>query len=345
MYPRPRTMNPIALALIGLVVCVALFSSMPSSKPFLSNWVPPGVANSISQPGALAGALTAQVTVEAGTTALERYNQASQLHESVGDGLVRYYTRSLPNGGTLAYFVVMLDDQVHLEVINADGATPSSDETGNTIWADRQQHLATVEEMVQAPYSQRNGMQLLGAMAFGFHGGERTSNEGTVVINGTVHRINPWRATLCIQGHYAKIGLFDAEQVEGCDQAIGAGPVILWNGKVANTDVQAETDAFVPFNPLNEDFAQLDWRKKIYNGTYPKTVVGIGAREDGRSYLVMAVSNGVTGVELASQLRAMGCFSALGGDDDTSTQAIWRGNRVFGHTVREVPDAIGIYIR
>jgi hypothetical protein len=133
--------------------------------------------------------------------------------------------------------------------------------------------------------------------------------------------------------------------VQGCDQAIGAGPVILWNGKVANTDVQAETDAFVPFNPLNEDFVQLDWRKKIYNGTYPKTVVGIGAREDGRSYLVMAVSNGVTGVELASQLRAMGCFSALGGDDDTSTQAIWRGNRVFGHTVREVPDAIGIYIR
>jgi hypothetical protein len=41
----------------------------------------------------------------------------------------------------------------------------------------------------------------------------------------------------------------------------------------------------------------------------------------------------------------MGCTTALGGDDDTSTQATWRGQPLWSNQPREVPDAIGVYIR
>ncbi len=74
-------------------------------------------------------------------------------------------------------------------------------------------------------------------------------------------------------------------------------------------------------------------------------MVGVGTREDGRSYLVMLVSYGISGVDLAEQLRAMGCTAALGGDDDTSTQAVWRGQRIRQGNVREVPDALGVFVR
>jgi hypothetical protein len=120
--------------------------------------------------------------------------------------------------------------------------------------------------------------------------------------------------------------------------------VILWNGKIANPDVAAETDEFLPFNPLGEDFVQIDWRRKIYTGLYPKTAVCVGQR-DGGPFLVMAVSYGLGGVEQAGQLKAMGCAAALGGDDDTSTQAVWRGAPVRGGAAREVPDALAIYVR
>jgi hypothetical protein len=39
----------------------------------------------------------------------------------------------------------------------------------------------------------------------------------------------------------------------------------------------------------------------------------------------------------------MGCTDALGGDDDTSTQAVWRGQPTQPRAVRPVPDAIGVW--
>jgi hypothetical protein len=51
----------------------------------------------------------------------------------------------------------------------------------------------------------------------------------------------------------------------------------------------------------------------------------------------------MNGVELARQLKAMGCTDALGGDDDTSTQAVWRGQPTQPRAVRPVPDAIGVW--
>ncbi|MFL5804723.1 MAG: phosphodiester glycosidase family protein [Roseiflexaceae bacterium] len=342
MLPRPSARHPLALTLLVLLICglMAALTFQPA-RPFLSNWLAPGQSTTNDAP--IAGSFTPQATT--GVAALERYNQGSSLQEDVADGRVRFFRRDLPGGGAIAYFVVMLDEQVHIEVVNADGAIPGSDASGDTIWTDGEKHLATVEEIARAPYAARDGMQLLGAMAFGFHGTVRTADEGTVVINGRVHRVNPGRAALCISGARARIGLFDAQQARACEQAIGAGPVILWQGKIANPDVGAATDAFVPFNPLGEDFVLLDWRKKIYTGQYPKSVVGVGAREDGRSYLVLLVSYGVTGVELTAQLKAMGCTEALGGDDDTSTQAVWRGAPIRRSAVQEVPDALAVYTR
>jgi hypothetical protein len=315
-----------------------------SARPFLSRWNG-GVAalQAVAEQQNVQSTLVLQATPD--PSALENYNQGSVLQDSDPSGRVRFYRRNVA-GGSIAYFVVTLDQQVHLEVINADGATPGSDATGDTIWLDGQKHLATVAQMAQAPYAARDGMNLLGAMAFGFHGDVRTSDEGSVVVNGKLLRANPGRAALCITGDsQASIGLFDVGALGECDQAIGGGPVILWKGKIANPAVSAESDRYLPFNPLGEDFVQLDWRKKVYSGTYPKTVIGVGAHADGRAYLIMLISNGVGGLDLAEQLKALGCTDALGGDDDSSTQAVWRGAPVQSHSPRTVPDALGVYLR
>ena len=336
--------------LLGLLAASAfmLFVWPPQSgSPFISRWsggvaAQAGTTAADAQPNA-ANALVIQATPD--PSALENYNQGSLLQDADPSGRVRFYHRDVA-GGSIAYFVLTLDPQVHLEVINADGATPGSDASGDTIWTDGQKHLTTVAQMAQAPYAARAGMRLLGAMAFGFHGDARTSDEGTVVINGTLLRANPGRAALCLTGDgQAKIGLFDTTKLSECEQAIGGGPVILWNGKIANPAVGAETDKYLPFNPLGEDFVQLDWRKTVYNGGYPKSVIGVGSHADGRTYLVMLISNGVSGLDLAEQLRALGCTDALGGDDDSSTQAVWRGTPVQSHSPRTVPDALAVYLR
>jgi Phosphodiester glycosidase len=336
--------------LLGLLAASALMLYVwppQSGRPFLSRWSGGVAVQSVAttadaQPNA-ASALVMQATPD--PSALESYNQGSLLQDADPSGRVRFYRRDVA-GGSIAYFVVTLDQQVHLEVINADGATPGSDASGNTIWLDRQKHLATVAQMAQAPYAERDGMRLLGAMAFGFHGAERTSDEGSVVINGRVLRANPGRAALCVtSAGQAMIGLFDANALGACAQAIGGGPVILWRGKIANPAVGAQTDRYLPFNPLGEDFVQLEWRKKIYSGSYPKTVIGTGTHADGRAYLVMLISKGVGGLDLAEQLKALGCTDALGGDDDSSTQAVWRGAPVQSHNPRAVPDALGVYLR
>jgi hypothetical protein len=342
----------LSVVLSALFVTV-LFVLFPARQiPVFSNWSGPATISASAMPQPEAEGQPADTSPQGAKTnsslpgdALDRYNPGSALQDADSSGAVSFYRRELPGGGTLAYFVAMLDEHVHFEVVNADGATPGSDAAGDTIWADGQRHLATVAEMVSAGYAARDGMELLGAMAFGFHGDARTSDEGTVVINGQILRVNAGRGTLCItkDGH-ARIGLFDRNQLAECQQAAGAGPVILWNGKIANPAVSDETEQFVPYNPLGEDFVQLDWRRKIYSGLYPKTAVGVGER-DGRSYLVMIVSYGVSGVDLAAHLRDMGCTAALGGDDDTSTQAVWRGSPVRNGALREVPDALALYVR
>lgn len=275
---------------------------------------------------------------------LNAFNAGSALQESVAGGLVEYYRRPV-GGGEILYAVAHLNERIHIEVLNAHNAVPTSDATGDTMWADGGQHLAPVVEIANAPYAVREGKELLWAMAFGFHGAVRTSNEGSVVINGTIHRVNAGRGALCVRSDgTARIGRFNHEQLASCWQAVGGGPVILWDGKIANPDVAAPTDVFLPFNPLGEDFVQLDWRITVYRGSYPKTAVCVGDRPDGRSFLVLANSGGVGGVEFAGALRDMGCHSALGGDDDTSTQAVWRGQPLWSRAQRPVPDAIAVYV-
>jgi hypothetical protein len=344
--PQPLRNFAWLLGLLAAGAVMLLVWPPQSGRAFISRWsggvAAPPVAAAGAQPIA-APAIVIQATPD--PSAIESYNQGSVLQDADPSGRVRFYRRDVA-GGSIAYFVVMLDQQVHLEVINADGATPGSDASGDTVWTDGQKHLTTVAQMAQAPYAARAGMTLLGAIAFGFHGDARTSDEGTVVINGKLLRANPGRAALCLTSDgKAKIGLFDMSALGECEQAIGGGPVILWRGKIANPAVGAETDSYLPFNPLGEDFVQLDWRKQVYSGRYPKTIIGVGAHPDGRPYLVMLISDGVGGLDLAEQLKALGCTDALGGDDDSSTQAVWRGAPVQSHSPRTVPDALGVYLR
>jgi hypothetical protein len=347
--PQPSRSLPRLLGLLAAIIFTLMLIVWlpPPDRPFISRWAGAVAALPEAPEGPAPPGEAGPIVIQAipNQLSLESYNQGSQLLDADPSGLVRYFRRDVA-GGSIAYFVVTLDEQVHLEVINADGATPGSDASGDTIWTDGGKHLASVAQMAGAPYAAREGMSLLGAMAFGFHGDVRTSNEGTVVINGTVHRVNAGRAALCLtRAGQAKIGLFDAGALAECEQAIGGGPVILWRGKIANTAVSTETDNYLPFNPLGEDFVQLDWRKKVYDGRYPKTAIGVGAHPDGRAYLVMLISEGVTGIDLAEQFKALGCTDAVGGDDDSSTQAVWRGAAVQSHSPRTVPDALAVYLR
>jgi hypothetical protein len=333
------------LAIVIIVPLAALYLALQAGQArpaVLSRW---GAAVAGQVSGGLKGQTTALVGEAAPASAtLEAYNAGSALQESAADDAVRFFRRALP-GGELAYVVVRLDASVRVGVINADGATPTSDAAGDTMWADGQRHLATVATMAGAPYAARSGMELVSAMAFGFHGDARTSNEGSVVIDGVIHRVNAGRSALCITANrQARVGLFDAAALAGCAQAIGAGPVILWQGRVASTAVEQPTDDLLPFNPLSEDFVQLDWRKKIYTGSYPKTAIGVGELPGGPAFVVLATTSGVSGEDLARALRDMGCSAALGGDDDTSTQAVWRGQPVWGRPGRPVPDAVAVYV-
>ncbi|MGQ9927915.1 MAG: phosphodiester glycosidase family protein [Chloroflexaceae bacterium] len=343
----PRTVHQMTLALLAALGAYFLFAWPAAEATVFSRWTLTMSSATQPVPRELVSRLEPRPALLplAAHERLEAFNRESALHERAGEGLVEFYRRGI-GGGELLYAVARLDERVHVEVINADGAVPGSDASGDTIWLDGQRHLQAVVEMVSAPFAAREGMELLWAMAFGFHGAVRTSNEGSVVINGVVHRVNPWRGALCITAdRRAMIGLFDAEALRGCQQAVGGGPVILWKGKLANPAVGAETDEFLPFNPLGEDFVQLDWRVTVYSGTYPKTAVCVGDLPDGRSFLVLANSASITGVELARALRDMGCHDALGGDDDTSTQAVWRGQALWSRPQRPVPDAIAVYLR
>jgi hypothetical protein len=280
-----------------------------------------------------------------GAEQLAAFNAGSTPVDSAGDGAVAYFRRAV-GGGELMYAVAQLEPRVHVRLINADDARPTSDATGDTMWADGGRHLQPVIAMATAPYAARPGEELLWAMAFGFHGDARTSNEGSVVIDGAVLRVNAGRGALCITADgRASIGKLGPEELARCDQAVGGGPVILWQGKIANPDVGAADGEFIPFNPLGEDFVQLDWRILVYRGDYPKTAVCVGDRADGRAFLVLVNSAGVGGVDMARAMRDMGCHTALGGDDDTSTQAVWRGQQLWSRPQRPVPDAIAVYLK
>src|SRR5688572_1551243 len=105
-----------------------------SGRPFISRWSG-GVATLPIADAAGAQQIAATAIVIQATpdpSALESYNQSSVLQDADPSGRVRFYRRDV-TGGSIAYFVVTLDPQVHLEVINADGATPGSDATGDTI--------------------------------------------------------------------------------------------------------------------------------------------------------------------------------------------------------------------
>jgi hypothetical protein len=346
--------NKALLALAAFLVIYMVVGATQARETVLSRWgvaLPAALAEAPAQ-NALSGEAAPLRAVMAvaqpaapADEQLAAFNAGSSLQESAGEGRVEYYRRAIA-GGELLYAVARLDERVHVEVINANGAVPASDAGGDTIWADGGKHLVPVVEMANAPYAAREDMDLLWAMAFGFHGAARTSNEGSVVINGVIHRVNAGRASLCISPEgRASIGKLGHEELQGCQQAIGGGPVILWERKIANPAVSAPTDEFLPFNPLGEDFVQLDWRIKVYSGGYPKTAVCIGELAGGRSFLVLANSNGVAGVDFARAMRDMGCHTALGGDDDTSTQAVWRGQPLWSRQQRPVPDAIAVYLR
>src|SRR5689334_18242654 len=151
MFPNDvRTGGGVSRALLlAAVLILALIFAFPwPSRPVLSRWgggqfalasVPNIIATAVAPepPAGIVGLAAPQ------TLGLERYNQGSQLLDSEPGGDVQHYRRELP-GGTLSYFVVKLGPRVHVEVINADGATPGSDATGDTIWTDGQKHLATV---------------------------------------------------------------------------------------------------------------------------------------------------------------------------------------------------------
>src|SRR5262245_43656679 len=110
------------LGLLAVGGLLLLIWPAESARPFVSRWrarvaaLPAAAEQQNAQ-----AVLVLQATPD--PSALESYNQGSLLQDADPSGRVRFYRRNVA-GGSIAYFVVTLDQQVHLEVINADGATP-----------------------------------------------------------------------------------------------------------------------------------------------------------------------------------------------------------------------------
>ncbi|NTV04275.1 hypothetical protein HGA89_05100, partial [bacterium] len=191
------TLRNLALAIILPLVAVFLAIQVGQARPaVLSRWNV-ALPNQAAPPGLVGKADPLVGQALPAVAGLEAFNAGSALQDSAADGAVQSFRRALPGGGTLAYVVVRLDPGVHVALVSADGATPASDAAGDTVWADGGRHLATVAQMAAAPYAAREGMELVFAMAFGFHGEPRTSDEGSVVVDGVIHRVNPGRSALC----------------------------------------------------------------------------------------------------------------------------------------------------
>lgn len=361
MNPQPQNLRapkhcprPWRFGLACMLLLTLLTSCTPPA-PTISRWSPPTDATAPAALRAVIRPTVSPVQAErrartitdvAGDSALEAYTATSTLNDTMADGALRFFTRSLPDGGRLDYVVAILTEALHVEVLTANGATLGSDATGDTIWVDGQHHLQTVQDMANAEPAVRPDRDLAVAMAFGFHGAERTADEGSVVVNGVAQRINPWRSTLCIgPDRSATLNFFDERTITQCEQAAGAGPVIVWRKKIANPDVSAETEEFLPYNPLGEDFVELGYRIETYRSTRPKTAIGTGILADGRFYLVLMNALDTNGLTVAQALRDLGCIDASGGDDGSSTQMVWRGAPVAGRVGREVPTAVAIYVR
>src|SRR3954471_6224193 len=141
--PQPLRNFAWLLGLLAAAAVMLLVWPPQSGRPFISRWSGGVAAPPVAAAGAppiAAPAIVIQATPD--PSAIESYNQGSVLQDADPSGRVRFYRRDVA-GGSIAYFVVMLDPQVHLEVINADGATPGSDPSGDTIRTDGQKHLTT----------------------------------------------------------------------------------------------------------------------------------------------------------------------------------------------------------
>jgi hypothetical protein len=240
-------------------------------------------------------------------------------------------------GGKVFFAIAKLGQTVKVRNIQAGGFIPSSDGAGDTTWTDGGKHLQPVEQIASLESSQFNGRQPVFSMAFGYHGAERTSDEGTVRTDGVTFRTNPGRGVICVSNNQnrAAIGLFTDQQLSECDFAAGAGPIFLVDGQIAGKEIK--------LNPLNEDFVQWGWRRDMYQNSLPKTMICI-IKDQHNDKLVLMNSYGVMGVDLAVYLRdTLGCSYGIQGDDDGSTQAIWKGSNLFPRAVNAVPSAVSLY--
>ncbi|HCR49675.1 MAG TPA: hypothetical protein DIW24_08600 [Bacteroidetes bacterium] len=115
-------------------------------------------------------------------------------------------------------------------------------------------------------------------------------------------------------------------------QAIGAGPMVVWDGKTIYTAMD-----------------ELFWRTSIPN-IHPRSAVGI--KSDGSVVLMLVdgrqtVSRGVSLTELGDLMRSVGATQAMNLDGGGSSTLVVKGqllNRpVGGTTQREVVSAIGAW--
>src|SRR5262245_26909603 len=112
--PQPPHGLPRLLGLLAAIVfLLILLAWLPQpDRAFISHWQGPVAA----LPGALLAAAqpeAAPIVIQAtpDPSALEHYNQGSALQDADPSGRVRFYRRDVA-GGSIAYFVVTLDQQV-----------------------------------------------------------------------------------------------------------------------------------------------------------------------------------------------------------------------------------------
>lgn len=242
----------------------------------------------------------------------------------------------------MEYALVVIDEHVTFRNVTADGAIPATDENGDTIWKDRQLHGEPVAQMREN--AQMEGWDEAVITNASFFGA-RTSPEETSVIDGEVLLANVERTTVCrLPDGTIRIRPQTKEEIAQCDQATGGGLTFLYEGRIAGIEGN-------PFNMLNEGFALIERRKQAYDTGEPKTAFAIGRLPDGRQIGMLIVSRGLTGPQVALNLRdKKGMEYATWFDSGSSTQGVVYGDKgeydMDGITPnRPVPNGWMVYVR